>query len=338
MINLVRDLKPNVTLVCGDVFHQRRPSEEVLALFHDTVSRMLDLGSDIVFLAGPTDDFSHLHLDSQWVRDRGLYLFQDATQVLSPLDLRGATRGRSDSFDVKFWCLPYPKPEQLPRPNDSPAQLGRSLVERVVQRYDSSSVNVFVGYAWAQGAGKREEFGTLTSTGGLPIEQRLLGYFDYSALGGCHRPMNLGGDTVRYSGGLLADDPDEPEKERTVTFVDIEGKGGIAVDHYPLQPRRAFRALSGSWEELIEQGRSQRLDDLLVLRSQDSELTSEQRAELRIVSPNVVSVELGLDANREAESESSSTVRLFSEFAREVGQLSLEPEMLERLHRIEGSH
>ena len=339
MINLVRDLKPNVTLVCGDVFHQRRPNEEVLTLFHETVSRILDLGSDIVFLAGPTDDFSHLHLDAQWVRNRGLYLFQDATQVLSPLSLRGGVRGRPDSFDVKFWCLPYPRPEQLARPEDSPAQLGRGLVERVVQRYDSSSVNVFVGYSWGQGAGKREEFGSLISSGGLPLEQRLLGFFDYSALGACHSPLNLGGPTIRYSGGLLADNPDDPEKERTVTFVDIEAKGSVSVDHYPLQPRRAFRVLSGSWEELIEQGRSQRLDDLLILRSQETELTSEQRAELRIVSPNVVSVEIESQPNSESEGQLavSSLVRLFSEFAREVGQVEVTEEWLEQLRQIEGS-
>jgi exonuclease SbcD len=337
MINLVRDLNPDVMVVAGDVFDHRRPGDEALALFHDTIGRLLDLGTVVVILSGPTDDLGNLHLNARWVRQQGLYLYSDPSQVLSPLTLRGAR----DNFSVNLWCMPYARPGKVTGETTHPAQAGRSLVETVVQRIDPGAVNLFVGYAWAQGIGKRAELGSLVSPGGLPIEKRFLEYFDYSALGGCHEPISLGPATLRYSGGLLATDLEQKNHERSVTFVVVEDKSHIVVDEYPLRPRRAFRVLSGSVEELMRQGQEQRTGDLLVLRSRETELTVEQKARLRTLGSNIVSVETESPLARSAPSqeeldELSPLLRLVVDFYQEVGGAPLEPATLQLLRELEG--
>lgn len=337
MINLVRDLNPDVMVVAGDVFHQRRPGDEALSLFHDTIGRLLDLGTVVVVVAGPTDDLSNLHLNARWVRQQGLYLYSDPSQVLSPLSLRGAR----DSFAVNCWCLPFARPTRVTGESTHPAQAGRSLVETVVQRIDPGALNVFVGYVWAQGVGKRTELGALVSPGGQPIEKRFLEYFDYSALGGSHEPISLGPATLRYSGGLLATDVDLASSDRSVTLVVIEDKSNIFIDEYPLRPRRAFRVLSGSLEELLEQGREQRTGDLLVLRSQETELTAEQKARLRSLGSNIVSVESEGPASQTSQEEAwlkelSPLLRMLVDFHKEMGGSSLEPSAIEMLRELEG--
>jgi exonuclease SbcD len=334
MINLVRDLNPDVLFVCGDVFHQRRPGEEALALFHDTIGRLLELGTQVVVLSGPTDDLENLHLGARWVRQQGLYLYSDPSQVLSPLSLRGAR----DPFAVNCWCLPYARPGQVTGDAVHPAQAGRSLVETVVQRIDPGALNVFVGYIWAQGVGKKPELGTLVSPGGQPVEKRFLEYFDYAALGGCHEPFSLGPATLRYCGGLLATDLDLENLERSVTLVVIEDKSNIFVDEYPLRPRRSFRVLSGSFEELMQQGREHRSGDLLVLRSQESELSAEQRTALRALGSNIVSVEVPsplAQGEPSPEQDLPALTRLVLDFHKEMGGPGLEPAAIELLSRLE---
>lgn len=336
MINLVRDLNPDVLVVSGDVFHQRRPNDDALALFHDTVGRMLDLGKEMIVLAGPTDDLENLHLNARWVRNQGLHLFQEASQVLSPLSLRG----QRDSFGVNAWCLPYPEVQsEVGEGSRHPAQVAHRLVETVVQRIDPGAVNLFLGYVWAQGVGKRPEFGSLITTGGQPVEKRFLEHFDYSALGGCHTPTSLGPATIRYSGGLLADDVDSENLERSVTLVEITGKGRTTVDEYPLRSRRTFRVLSGSVEELVEQGRQVGTQDLVILRSQERELTPHQKAQLRALGPNVVSIENHAPAeetsNRSSDANLSPVLQMFSDFYRDVEGSELDETALTALKAIE---
>ena len=334
MINLVRDLNPDVLVVAGDVFHQRRSDEGSRALFHDTLNRLLALGTTLVFLAGPSDDFKSLHLDARWVRDAGIYLFDDATQVLSPLTLRGAR----DDFDVSVWCLPYPQGEAGSE-TEHPALRGHSLVEKVVQRLNPADINLFLGYAWTQDCGKKAELGSLVAPGGQPLEKRLLEFFDVAALGGRHEPLVLPGSTACcYSGSLLCFDPDLDDSGRSVTLYDIREKTNIVVDHYPLHPRRSLRVLEGSWEELMEQGRQVRSDDLIVLRSEEADLTPEQRADLRILGPNVVSVEFPSPFELEASEEEDDlppVLRAFRRFAKAINGTELSDESVQLLLEVD---
>lgn len=334
MINLARDLNPDVLVVTGDVFEQRRPNEEALGLFHDTIGRLLDLATVVVVLAGPSDDLGQLHLSARWVRQQGLHLYTEPSQVLSSLSLRGAR----DPFSVNFWCLPYARSSRIAGENQHPAQLGRSLVETVVQRIDPNAINLFLGYAWAQGVGKRAELGALLSPGGQPIEKRFLEYFDYAGLGGCHEPLTLGPATLRYSGSLLGTDLDSESQERSVTLVVIEEKGKVVIDEYPLRPRRAFRVLSGSMEELLQQGQEQGTGDLLVLRSVETELNLEQKARLRALGSNVVSVETESPLPESTAKDTgtfSPLLHVLDEFVKEVGGAPLRADTVELLRRLE---
>jgi len=329
MINLVRDLNPDVLVVAGDVFDQRRPPDDALALFHDTLNRLLELGTIVIFLSGPLDDFRALHLGARWVREAGIYLFDDATQVLSPLSFRGAR----DEFEVKAWCLPYPTEGE-----EHPALSGRNLVEKVVQRLDPSQVNLFLGYAWSQGSGRRAEFGRLVQPGGQPLEHRLLDFFDLSALGGRHEPLKLDGPNAYYSGSLLCYEPQAEQTNRSVTFYDVEGKNRLYVENFTLRSRRSLKVLDGSWEELMEQGRQLRNDDLIVLRSEEENLTPEQRADLRILGPNIVSVEFPsplLEEEKSTESGLPALVHTFKKFVRESTGDELGEDALQLLLELE---
>ena len=74
------------------------------------------------------------------------------------------------------------------------------------------------------------------------------------------------------------------------------------------------------------------------MRSEEKNLSSEQRADLRILSPNVVSVELPSPfqgEEEEQEEQVSPLLRNFQDFCREVGQLQLDEESLDILEELE---
>lgn len=337
MFHLVRDLNPDVMVIAGDVFHHRQPGEEALELFHHSLNRFLNLGTTLIFLAGPSDDFRPLHLDGRWVKEAGIHLIDDVTQVLSPMSFSGAR----DNFEVKTWCLPYPRGgTSISGAPEHPALVGHRLVEKVVQRLDPGEINVFVGYAWAQDGGRVPEFGPLIQPGGQPLEKRLLEFFDVAALGGRHQPLRLGTLNAYYSGSLLCYEAEAQERGRSVTVYEITGKNQVYIDHYPLRPRRNLKVLEGSWEELMDQGSQLRTDDLVVLRSEEKNLSPEQRADLRILSPNVVSVELPspFAAAEEEEPEAiSALIRDYQEYCREVGKFELDQECMDLLRELDES-
>lgn len=318
MTNLARDLRPDLVLIAGDVFDQRRPNVDALKLFHEALNRFIDIGASVLLLAGPSDDFSRLHLDGRWVKKAGVHLVDDVTRVLSPM----VFRGRSKKIDVKAWCLPFPQKTDLVTSERHPALVGYSLVEKVVQRLDPTEINLLFGYAWAQGAGRQKEFGALVRDGGQPIEGRFLDFFDLSLLGGRHEPYEIRGSRAHYSGSLMCYEAESEQPERSVTLYEIAEKGTVFVDHYPIRARRRLKVLSGSWEELVGASHELQSDDLLVIRSEDGDLTPSQRSSLRTLSPNVVSVEFPSplrEHQSDPDEDVPEVIEDFLEFAQEMG-------------------
>lgn len=335
MINIVRDAHPDVMLICGDIFDKPWPEEEALSLFHSTIASVLELKTAVIALAGVSDDFSRLHLDARWVRRQGLYLIDEPNYVLSPINLKAA----GDSFAVNFWGLPFTGSRSKLKDSMHPAQRARKLVEAVATRLDQNLINVFAGYAWVQGLGKKPELSKLNSSGGQPIEKRLLDYFDYCALGGCHSPTSLGSTSLHYSGGLISNEPDLSLSKRSVNMVSIEGKGKLLLEEFPLHSRRRLRLLSGSYDELIAQSREQKSEDLLVLRLEGESVTPEQKLHLKSMSANVVALEVVDEAEFASAApgfkSSSRLVQAAIEFYRDVNpEALLSGEAIEALERI----
>ncbi len=294
MLNLARDLNPDVAVVAGDVFAASPPTDESYRVFHETIDKLLDLGTTVLVLAGPHDDFRSVYLGSRWIRERGLYLFCDPTDVLSPMTFSGTRSKR----EVTFWCLPYPQNPGSTEARQHPALVGRNLIEKVVQRFNPSDINVLLAYAWAQGPGRRPELGPLIENGGQPIEQRFLEFFDYSALGGVHLPTTLTNRSARYCGSILAYEDLDSQVERSVSFIDVLDKKAAFVEEYPLRPKRKLRHLSGTREEVTAYLRADRTPDLLAVSLEDSDLTLEESWTLRQLNPRVVAVEVAPGPSR----------------------------------------
>ena len=88
----------------------------------------------------------------------------------------------------------------------------------------------------------------------------------------------------------------------------------------------------------MEQGRQVRSDDLIVLRSEEADLTPEQRADLRILGPNVVSVEFPSPFELEASEEEDDlppVVRAFRRFAKAINGTELSDESVQLLLEVD---
>ncbi|MBK8293896.1 MAG: hypothetical protein IPK93_03640 [Solirubrobacterales bacterium] len=76
-------------------------------------------------------------------------------------------------------------------------------------------------------------------------------WIDYVALGHLHRPQQIDGDRIRYSGSPIHLSYSEVGPEKSVTIVDLSVDGKVAIDT-PLIPQlHRVRKVSGTLEELL---------------------------------------------------------------------------------------
>ena len=153
--------------------------------------------------------------------------------------------------------------------------------------------------------------------------------FDYVALGHLHRPQSVGGgrigkDRVQYAGSLLKYSKSEINHEKSVTLIDVDGKGQVQFERLPLSVPREFRLVDGTLETIIEQAEAQERaadkNDYIYALLRDKGPVYDAMARLRSVSPNAVHLEQpgfvpeGAMALPNAEARRRSVPELFADF------------------------
>ena len=114
--------------------------------------------------------------------------------------------------------------------------------------------------------------------------------FDYVALGHLHGPQSVGRETIRYCGTPLKYSFSEVKHEKSVTVVEMAGKGEVSVRTVPLVPRHDMRELRGTYEELTYRKNYEgtATDDYLRVTLTDEEDIPNAMGKLRVIYPNLM--------------------------------------------------
>jgi exonuclease SbcD len=247
LLALVRDERPDVLVVAGDIYDRAVPPADAVELLDDVLTRLAELGVPAVLIAGNHDSAERLSFGARLLAPRGLHL-------------RGGLQGAAEPIEIAgkglVYAVPFVDPDVVRGLEGDEAIRGHAAAtERVLGRARADAAaralpTVLVAHAFVQGAAQTpdSERPIVVGTAGC-IPAEIVGGFDYVALGHLHEPQEVS-PGVRYSGSLLKYSFAEAAHEKGAVLVEVE-RGRASPRTIRLGARRDVVRLQGTLRELL---------------------------------------------------------------------------------------
>ncbi len=349
LVELARDMRPDVVVVAGDVYDRAVPPPDAVCLLNDVLSRLvLEVGVTVILTAGNHDSPDRLGFGSSIMESRGLHISARLEGEVRPVILQDR------HGPVYFYPLPYAEPavvrERLGldaiRDHQSAME---ALVGRIKQGRPPGVRSVLIAHAFVAGGRESESERPLSVGGAGAVEASCLEGFDYVALGHLHRPQQVGDKGIHYSGSLLKYSFSEAGQSKCVKLIDLDDRGRCSLETISLTPRHDVRTISGYLNDLVEhpeQGPGR--EDFLSVALLDTGALYDPMGKLREVYPNVLHLPPRTLAGEEAgrgptiDHRKMTETGLFAAFYREVTGEALSAEqrktfieVADRLRQVE---
>jgi exonuclease SbcD len=130
--------------------------------------------------------------------------------------------------------------------------------------------------------------------GGLDaIDTSHIERFDYVALGHLHGSQIVGKESIRYAGSPVKYSFSECRQKKSVTLVELNNKGELAVTALPLTPIHDMREIKGEIDQLMNRGVVAAADsnDYLRVVLTNEDYVIDPIGKLRSVYPNIMSLD-----------------------------------------------
>ena len=219
MVNLVREQKPDVFLLCGDVYHTSQPSASVQTIFTNALMEIhqANPGMHIVITAGNHDSGSKHEI------------FRTPWKALQVYAIGNVSADQTDDLIIEIpqkgfvIAVPYVNERNMPK------GLLQQLLNEVERRNNNNLPVVMTAHTTVRGCDfSGHENASEYTVGGIDsynLEELGTGY-DYLALGHIHHAQFVHGGQhkVRYSGSPLSINFDE-NYPHSVSIVEIGSHG-----------------------------------------------------------------------------------------------------------------
>lgn len=251
IVDIVREYKPDVFILAGDIFHTGRPSAAVQKLFVDGILDLHKAHEEMaVIMTAGNHDSGVLH-----------EVFRTPWKILG-VDAVGTLRIEDPDYHIieipgkgYIIAVPYANERYIPKGFFS------SLTDKVKSRNLQSLPVIMTAHTTVKGSlyDGHERTGDWNVGGIEGIELNDLGAgYDYLALGHIHHQqfVHSGRHNVRYSGSPVAVSFDE-DYPHTVSIIDIEKHGERpSVEQIEIKNPIPLVSLPasgyGNWEQAIE--------------------------------------------------------------------------------------
>ena len=248
MVNIVREQKPDVFLLCGDVYHTPQPSAAVQTMFTNALVEIHDANPDmtIVITAG-----NH---DSGTKHD----IFRTPWKALKVFTIGCINANQKEDMIIEVPGKGYVIAVPYVNERNMPKGLFQDLLDIVNEKNADNLPVVMTAHTTVRGCDfAGHENGSEYSVGGIDsydLDEMGVGY-DYLALGHIHHGqfIHSGRHNVRYCGTPIPVSFDENYKH-SVSIVEI-AKYGVrpAVEEIEIKPHRPLVTLPtegvATWED-----------------------------------------------------------------------------------------
>ena len=250
ILNIIDEVKPDGILIAGDVYDKSVPSAEAVGVLDDFIYRLSERKIPVFIISGNHDSAERLAFNSRLIDLAGIHISPAYNGKIEPYKL-------ADDFgEVNLYMLPFVKPSAVRSVFQNEEISSYDDAVRVAikkMEIDPDSRNVLVAHQFVTGAERSDS--EEQSVGGLDnVDASAFDGFDYVALGHIHGPQNIGSKRIRYCGTPLKYSFSEAGHKKSVTVVELKGKGELEVSEIPLIPKHDMVEIRGTYEKLTFQG------------------------------------------------------------------------------------
>lgn len=219
MVDIVMEQKPDVFLLCGDVYHTPQPSASVQTMFTDALVKIHDANPamTIVITAGNHDSGTKHEI------------FRTPWKALKVYTIGNLNKDQGEEHIIEIPNKGYIVAIPYVHERNIPEGFFQELLDRVAEKNRENLPVVMMAHTTIRGCDfSGHDHATEYVVGGIDsyeIVQMGEGY-DYLALGHIHHEqfVHTGKHNVRYSGGPLAVSFDE-NYAHSISIVEIEKHG-----------------------------------------------------------------------------------------------------------------
>ena len=323
ILTLAKEYRVDALVVAGDIYDRAVPPTEAVNLLDETLRRViLDLKLPVIMIAGNHDNPDRLNFGQALFASQKLYITGPVSSSAQPIVLEDA------DGPVYFAPLTYCEPLTATELSGEKKATHEAALQWQIQcmnaRIPEGARKVAVAHAFVTGALTTPDSERPLAAGGTTtVGIQCFDGFNYTALGHLHAAQNCSAK-VRYCGSLLKYSFAEASQKKAVHIVDLAGNGSISVETVPLTAPHELAVLKGTFQELLEQPRTDHLSDYLQIVLTDSTPVLDAKHRLEQVYPRIL--QLGYERlqpqNEERQASKArkglTTEDLFSAFFKEV--------------------
>lgn len=311
IIQIIKEEKPNVLIIAGDIYDRSIPSVEAVNLLDKVFNEiLLELNTPIIAIAGNHDNGERISFASDILKKDNLYIEGNLKPVVNKIVLR------DEYGPVNFYVIPYAEPpyvRELYNNSDIKTydDAMKEIIRSINQEIDLSQRNVAITHGFVIGL---EEPETCESERTLSVgKAEYVSYehfkqFNYTALGHLHCRQKAGDQRIRYSGSPLKYSVSEVKHRKGVELVDIDGDGNTSIRFIELKPKRDLRVIEGRLDELLapDAYKNMNTEDYIHAVITDEGELIDPIGKLRAVYPNILSMERRAAVSRNKDSKTSA--------------------------------
>jgi DNA repair protein SbcD/Mre11 len=252
LLALAADRGADAVVVAGDVYDRAVPPPDAVAVLDTALTGFARAGIPVIAISGNHDSAVRLGFGAGLSETAGIHLRTRLADVARPVVLADG------AGPVGIYGLPYLLPDAVA------ADLGAershaSVLAAAAQRVHADARErglgrvVIAAHAFVTGAVPSESERDIRIGGIGDAPASVFGPASYVALGHLHGPQAvLAGGAVRYSGSPLAFSFSERDQRKSVTVVDLDAAGQVAVELVPAPVPRPLREVRGRLDDLLD--------------------------------------------------------------------------------------
>ncbi|WFR68195.1 exonuclease SbcCD subunit D [Curtobacterium flaccumfaciens] len=257
LVDLVRDRAIDLVVVAGDVYDRAIPPVDAVRMLSRALERLAAM-TTVVITPGNHDSAARLGFGAGVMGSRVRILAEPAG-IAVPVLVEDA------DGPVAVYGIPYLHPD-LTRyalasvPDEPLARSHQAVVGAAMDRVRADLAerpgvrSLVVAHAFVGGTEPSDSEQDIRVGGVDRVAETVFDGVDYVALGHLHGPQRVGeGDRIRYAGSPLAFSFGERNQQKSVTVVDLDASGGVAVELVPAPVPRRLVDVRGSIDD-IESG------------------------------------------------------------------------------------
>lgn len=289
VLSIVDEKNIEGLFIAGDIYDKSIPTIEAIELFDSFLVELSNRNIDVYIISGNHDSPERVGFGADFFKSKRIYIskaYDGNIQYVDKEDLYGK---------IRIHLIPFLKPANVRRFHQEMEIADyNSAIRTVVEdiKLCEDGRNVVLVHQFITGAVRSQSEESFL--GGMDnIEYDLFDEFDYVALGHIHKSQAMGRQQVRYSGALVKYALDEINQVKSMTLVEIKGKGEVEIETIPIKPIHDMRRIEGTYMELTDRNNyvNTKVDDYLHMVLKDEEDVPDALRKLRVIYPNILKLE-----------------------------------------------